>query len=395
MVRNCGGVEVADIFRQYGPEYRKIHPMPRNQLRAMRAIEVCRTAELGGHVDKCDHCGHLEISYNSCRNRHCPKCQFLKKEQWIEARSEDLLPIQYFHIVFTIPDELNPIVLRNQKVMYNLLFRSVSETLITLGRDPKHLGAHIGFIGVLHTWGQNLMDHPHIHCIVPGGGLSPIRHKWVSCRKKFFIHVNVLRELFKKKFLAYLKQSYEAGELAFPGAIAYLQEPKIFERFRKQFYCKKWVLYSKPPFGGTEEVIRYLGRYTHRIAISNHRIINVADGRVSFRWRDYADGNKKKIMTLDAPEFIRRFLLHVLPDRFVKIRHYGLLGSRNCKNNLTLCRELLHVCKAEKDNESRTETWKELLLRISGVDITKCPVCQKGRMHTTEVLQPAGCSRSP
>jgi hypothetical protein len=230
----------------------------------MRALEVCRTAELGGHVDKCDHCGYLEISYNSCRNRHCPKCQFLKKEKWIEARSEDLLPIQYFHVVFTIPEELNPIVLRNQKVMYDLLFRSVSETLIRLGRDPKHLGAHIGFIGVLHTWGQNLMDHPHIHCIVPGGGLSPIRHKWVSCRKKFFIHVNVLRDLFKKKFLAYLKQSYEAGEPAFPGAIAYLQEPKVFERFRKQFYRKKWVLYSKPPFGGPEEVIRYLGRYTHR-----------------------------------------------------------------------------------------------------------------------------------
>lgn len=394
-MRNTSGVEVADIFRQYGPEYRKIHPLPRNQLRAMRAIEVCRTAELGGHVDECDHCGHMEISYNSCRNRHCPKCQFLKKEKWIEARSKDLLPIQYFHVVFTIPEELNPIVLRNQKVMYDLLFHSVSETLITLGKDPKHLGAYIGFIGVLHTWGQNLMDHPHIHCIVPGGGLSPIGHKWVSCRKKFFIHVNVLRDLFKKKLLAYLKRSYEAGELAFPGAIAYLQEPKVFERFRKQFYRKKWVVYSKPPFGGPEKVIRYLGRYTHRIAISNHRIINVENGRVSFWWRDYADGNKKKIMTLDAPEFIRRFLLHVLPDRFVKIRHYGLLGSRNCKNNITLCRKLLHVCKAEKDNEARTETWKELLLRVAGVDVAKCPVCRKGRMHTTKILEPAGCSRSP
>lgn len=346
-------------------------------------------------MDECDHCGHMEISYNSCRNRHCPKCQFLKKEKWIEARSKDLLPIQYFHVVFTIPEELNPIVLRNQKVMYDLLFHSVSETLITLGKDPKHLGAYIGFIGVLHTWGQNLMDHPHIHCIVPGGGLSPIGHKWVSCRKKFFIHVNVLRDLFKKKLLAYLKRSYEAGELAFPGAIAYLQEPKVFERFRKQFYRKKWVVYSKPPFGGPEKVIRYLGRYTHRIAISNHRIINVENGRVSFWWRDYADGNKKKIMTLDAPEFIRRFLLHVLPDRFVKIRHYGLLGSRNCKNNITLCRKLLHVCKAEKDNEARTETWKELLLRVAGVDVAKCPVCRKGRMHTTKILEPAGCSRSP
>lgn len=391
-MRNCGGVEVADIFRQYGPEYRKIHPMPRNQLRAMRAIEVCRTAELGGHVDKCDHCGHMEISYNSCRNRHCPKCQFLKKEKWIEARSEDLLPIQYFHVVFTIPEKLNPIVLRNQKVMYDLLFRSVSETLIKLGKDPKHLGAQIGFIGVLHTWGQNLMDHPHIHCIVTGGGLSPDNTKWISCRKGFFIHVNVLSDLFKKKFLAYFEKTNDSCKLRFPGAIGHLQETKAFKKFKSLLYEKDWVVYSKPPFGGPEEVIRYLGRYTHRIAISNHRIIKVEDGRVLFWWRDYADGDKYKVMMLDAPEFIRRFLLHILPNRFVKIRHYGLLGSRNCKTNIALCRWLLDVNRPREDDKSPPETWQQLMFRISGTDVTKCPVCQQGRMHTTGVLLPSRCN---
>ncbi len=394
-MRNPQGVEVADIFRQYGPDYREIHALPRNQLRAMHAIEVCRTAALGGHVDECDHCGHIEISYNSCRNRHCPKCQFLKKEKWIEDRREDLLPIQYFHVVFTIPEELNPIVLRNQKVMYDILFRSVSQTLIELGRDPKHLGARIGFISILHTWGQNLMDHPHVHCIVTGGGLSPEKSRWVSCREDFFVHINVLRDLFKKKSLAYLKLGYESGELVLPGNIAYLQEPETFKRFRKGFYRKKWVVYCKPPLGGTEGVLKYLSRYTHRIAISNHRIINVEDGRVSFWWRDYSDGNKEKIITLDATEFIRRFLLHVLPDRFVKIRHYGLLGSRNRKNNIALCRRLLDVRNPKNDTKDRPETWQDLMLRVSGVDVTRCPACQRGKMFRVEDLLPSSRGRSP
>ncbi len=297
--------------------------MPRNQLRAMSAIEACRTSLLGGHKDKCDNCGHLKISYNSCRNRHCPKCQFLRKEKWIEDRAEDLLPIQYFHVVFTIPAELNPIVFSNQKVMYNLLFRSVSETLVVLSNDPKHLGARIGFIGILHTWGQNLRDHPHIHCIVTLGGLNPDKSRWVSCRKNFFIHVKVLSSLFRSKFLAYLKDSFKSGDLIFPGAIGYLKDPDAFEGFRRQFKHKKWVVYCKPPFNGVEGVLQYLSRYTHRIGISNHRILKLQDGKVSFLWRDYSDGDKKKIMTLDADEFIRRFLLHVLPDRFVKIRLCG------------------------------------------------------------------------
>lgn len=394
-MRSSRGVEVADIFRQCGPDYRKSHRMPRNQRRAMSAIEACRTSLLGGHKDECDTCGHLKISYNSCRNRHCPKCQFLRKEKWIEARAEDLLPIQYFHVVFTIPTELNPLVLSNQKVMYNLLFRSVSETLVALSNDPKHLGARIGFMGILHTWGQNLMGHPHIHCVVTGGGLSPYEDHWVSCRKGFFIPVKVLSALFRGKFLDYLKRSYESEELIFPGIIGHLREPHVFEGFRRQFYHKKWVVYCKPPFNGIEGVLQYLSRYTHRIAISNHRLLKLEDGKVSFLWRDYSDGDKEKIMTLDADEFIRRFLLHVLPDRFVKIRHYGLLANRRRKDNIALCRELLGSCKTETKGKDTPLTWQEHLLKISGVDVTKCPVCKKGTMVRVEVLHPLRCNGPP
>ena len=275
-------VEVADIFRQYGHVYRRSHEMPLNQLRAMRAIEVCRTAELGGHVEQCDTCGAIRISYNSCRNRHCPKCQFLRKEKWLEKRKEDLLPVQYFHVVFTIPDELNPLALRNQRVIYNILFRSVAETLTELSRDQKHLGAQIGFIGILHTWGQNLMDHPHIHCIVTGGGLSPDGDKWVSCRKGFFLSVRVMSRLFRGKFLDYLRKSYDSQELIFPGNISHLQESEAFREFLKGFYSQEWVVYCKPPFKCPEMVLEYLGRYTHRIAIGNHRILKIEDGKVSF-----------------------------------------------------------------------------------------------------------------
>jgi hypothetical protein len=361
----------------------------------MSAIEACRTSLLGGHKDKCDSCGHLVISYNSCRNRHCPKCQFLRKEKWIENRAEDLLPIQYFHVVFTIPAELNPLVLSNQKVMYNLLFRSVSETLMELGNDPKHLGARIGLMCILHTWGQSLIDHPHIHCVVTGGGLSSEECRWISCRKGFFIAVRVISTLFRGKLLDYLKRHYESGDLVFPGNIDYLKEPPAFETFRKQFYYKKWVVYCKPPFNGVEGVLQYLSRYTHRIAISNHRILKLEDGKVSFLWRDYSDGDKEKIMTLDAHEFIRRFLLHVLPDRFVKIRHYGLLANRRRKDNIALCRELLGCSKTETKVKDLPLTWQEQLLKICGVDVTKCPVCKKGTMVRIEVLHPLRCNGPP
>ena len=307
----------------------------------MRAIEACRTADLGGHVDECGHCGTKLISYNSCRNRHCPKCQFLKKERWIEDRGKDLLPIPYFHVVFTIPDLLNPLVLRNQEVLYAVLFKAVSETLAELSLDAKRLGAEIGFISILHTWGQNLMNHPHIHTIVTGGGLSRDGRRWKSCKNDFFLPVKVMSQFFRGKFIAYLKRLRAENKLVYPGAVSHLAQPAAFKALISDLYKKKWVVYCKPPFDGTKGVLEYLGRYTHRIAIGNHRLVKTEDDSVSFRWRDYADNNKSKIMTVSADEFIRRFLLHVLPDRFVKIRHYGLLGNRCRRKKLVLCRELL------------------------------------------------------
>ena len=356
----------------------------------MRAIEVCRTAVLGGHRDKCDNCGHLEVSYNSCRNRHCPKCQTLQKEKWIEARNEDLLPIEYFHVVFTIPSELNHLVSMNQKVLYDLLFRSASETLMELANDPKHLGAKIGVIGILHTWGQNLMDHPHVHCIVTGGGIDGER--WVSCRKGFFIPVRVMSALFRGKFLFHLNNHFKKGELAFPGSISHLKEQGTFASFRNQLYQKKWVVYCKPPFDGAKGVLQYLGRYTHRIAISNNRIIAIRDGKVSFLWRDYANGNCQKIMTLQADEFIRRFLTHVLPTRFVRIRHFGLLANRTRKGNIALCRKILGDSKTATKEKIVKETWQEQLFRICGIDVTTCPVCQKGKMFRMAPLFPYRCN---
>ena len=388
------GPEVADIFRQHGSAYRESHRLSRAQMRVMRAIEVCRTAVLGGHRDRCDACGHLEISYNSCRNRHCPKCQTLRKEQWIEARREDLLPVPYFHVVFTIPAALNPLVSMNQKVLYDLLFRSVSETLMTLSRDPRHLGARIGVIGILHTWGQNLMDHPHIHGVVTGGGLSPDGSRWVSCRKGFFLPVRVMSALFRGKFLDLLKKCFAAGDLVFPGTISHLKEPGTFEAFRRKLYHQQWVVYCKPPFDGAVGVLQYLGRYTHRTAISNNRILALRDGAVSFLWRDYADHNRQKTMTLTAEEFIRRFLLHVLPPRYVRIRHFGLLANRN-KDAIAVCLKILSGGTTIPRETVRQETWQEQVLRICGIDVTTCPVCKHGKMCRVEILPPIRCNGPP
>jgi len=368
--------------------------MPVNRLRAMRAIETCRTADQGGHVDECRHCGAKVTSYNSCRNRHCPKCQFLKKEQWTLAREKDLLPIPYFHVVFTLPDLLNPLVLRNQDVLYGILFKAVSETLAQLAETRKHLGADIGFISILHTWGQNLMDHPHLHNIVTGGGLSRDGRKWKSCKNDFFLPVKVMSKLFRGKFIAYLKKLRAEDKLIYPGVVSRLAQPAVFNALISDLYKKKWVVYCKPPFDGTKGVLEYLGRYTHRIAISNHRIVKTEAGEVSFRWRDYADNNKSKIMTVDADEFIRRFLLHVLPDRFVKIRHYGLLGNRCRRKKLDQCRELLS-CAGHNKAEQRTETWQEALFRIAGIDVAKCPICGERTMRTTEIMRPARCKGPP
>ena len=389
-------LEVADLFRSHGAAYRHEHArgLPLRHLRSMRAIEICRTAELGGHVDECDYCGTLRISYNSCRNRHCPKCQCMDKERWLEAQKRDVLPTQYFHVVFTLPQALRPLALRNQKVIYNLFFRAVSETIKELCEDPKHLGAEPGFIALLHTWSQTLLDHPHIHCIVTGGGLSRDGDQWVPCKKTFFIPVKVLSAVFRGKFLDYLKKGYEKKVLTFSGAVAYLAEEKAFTAMMNKLYGQDWVVYCKPPFKNAETVIDYLGRYTHRVAISNERIVNLNDNRVTISYRDSADHDQIKRLTLDAFEFIRRFLLHILPDGFMKIRHYGLLSNRNRKTKLKRCRELLGASTNPDQKKDGEEAWEDVFYRVTGIDLRICPCCGKGRMVLRETLLPT-CGRNP
>jgi hypothetical protein len=381
-------LEVADLFRAFGPAYRKAHEMPVRHHRVMRAIEMCRTAELGGHLDQCDRCGTVRISYNSCRNRHCPKCQCLAKERWLEAREKDLLPTSYFHVVFTLPAGLRPLALRNQKVLYNLLFKAVSETLTELARDLKHLGAEIGFMAILHTWSQTLIDHPHLHCLVTGGGLSLDQKRWISSRKNFFISVQVLSSLFRGKFLDGLKKLYEAGELKFPGQIEEWKASPAFKKLLTNLYDQKWVVDCRPPLKNPQKVIGYLGRYTHRVALSNDRLVKLEGNRVTFRWRDSADNNKIKCLTLEAFEFIRRFLLHVLPSQFVKIRYYGILSHRHRKGKLLRCKTLLGVSTSEEPKEGPKESWQDLLTRMTGIDPRVCPYCGQGKMIQRETLLP-------
>jgi len=381
-------LEVADIFRAFGLAYREAHEMPRRHLRVMRAIEICRTAELGGHRDQCDHCGTIRISYNSCRNRHCPKCQCLEKERWFEAREKDLLSTPYFHVVFTLPEGLRPLALRNQKVIYSLLFKAVSETLTELARDSNHLGAEIGFMAILHTWSQTLIDHPHLHCLVTGGGLSLDGSRWLRSKKGFFLPVKVLSCLFRGKFLDGLKRVHEAGELRFPGQIEELKEASAFKRLLTNLYRQEWVVYCKPPLKRPEKVMDYLGRYTHRVALSNDRLVKLEGNEVTFRWRDSADNDKIKLLTLEAFEFIRRFLLHVLPEQFVKIRYYGILSHRNRKGKLLRCKRLLGMLIPEQSKQVLKETWQDLLTRITGIDLRICPYCGKGKMIQRETLPP-------
>jgi len=386
-------VEVGDIFREFGAAYRATHNPHPLALKVMSALARCRTAALGGHVEVCEACGYVQNAYNSCRNRHCPKCQGLVREKWLFARQQELLSVTYFHIVFTIPDQLNRLALVNQRIIYNILFKAGSETLIELGRDPKHIGAEIGLLALLHTWGQNLLDHPHLHCIVPGGGLSKDGNKWVfprkmTAKKDFFIHVNLISDLFKKKFLYYLKQAYQNGELKFVGEIEALGLPKAFQSLLNQLYAVKWVTYCKRPFGGPRKVLEYLGRYVHRVAISNYRIQKLEDGKVTFKWRDYRDNNQKKLMTLDAFEFIRRFLLHVLPKGYCKIRYYGLLSNRNKSLKLKRCKELLCTCQHEEPDYFECESWQDLFLALTGIDLRTCPSCGQGRMVFLETIYP-------
>jgi len=378
-------IEVADIFNEYGVTYRANHKLPLQSLKTMSAIENCRTSVLGGHVDKCDNCGHERNSYNSCRNRHCPKCQGLAQIKWLEKRKQELLPVKYFHLVFTIPSELNRLTLVNQKLMYGILFKAASETILMLAGQKKHLGAKPGIISILHTWGQNLMEHPHIHMLVTRGGLSLDGKRWINSKKKFFISVKVLSQVFRGKFLYYLKKAYTNNELMFKGEIEKLKTQELFKQLLTKLYKKQWVVYAKKPFGNAEKVLSYLGRYTHRIAISNHRIKKVENNKVSFQWKDYADNNKKKIMTVSAQEFIRRFLLHVLPSGFFKIRYYGLLSSRNKKSNISLSRKLLGVVNRIIDNIK--QSWQDMLLKHTGFDIRLCPRCKKGQMKLIKTLE--------
>jgi predicted Zn-ribbon and HTH transcriptional regulator len=381
-------LEVADVVREYGAEYLRRHRVPLRHLRTLREIALCRTAVLGGHVDRCDECGYERISYNSCRNRHCPKCGSLAKERWLKARTEELLPVAYFHIVFTLPDDLNALTLINQREIYTLLFQAAGETVLQLGRDKKRLGAEVGMIEVLHTWGQNLMDHPHVHCIVTGGGLSEDGTRWIGSRENFFIPVRVLSRVFRGKFLEQLKKAYQEGQLKCIGRAKELEYRENFQSLLNDLYNKEWIVYAKRPFGGPKQVLAYLGRYTHRVAISNHRLVGMGDGKVSFRWRDYRDHDREKTMTLEAGEFLRRFLLHVLPDGMCKIRYYGFLSNRKRKERLDKCRRLLSVAVPAVERE--TSTWQEMLLELKGIDVLACPSCHEGRMINERMLHPIG-----
>src|SRR5882724_12100960 len=329
-------LEVGDVFRRYGEAYRAQHgaSMSTRQRRVMTAIEVCRTAALGGHLERCDDCGHERNAYNSCADRHCPKCQSLARARWIEDRKADLLDVPYFHVVFTVPEEIAAITLQNKAVLYGILFQTTAETLKTIAADPQHLGAEIGFFAVLHSWGQNLLFHPHLHCVVPGGGISPDGSRWIPCRPRFFVPVRVLSRLFRRLFLTYLQEAFDAGKLRFFSSLEALRDPQVFRRHLDPLRNLKWVVYAKAPFAGPQQVVDYVGRYTHRVAISNHRIADIKDGQVKFNWRDYRDNNQQKIMTLSAEEFMRRFLLHVLPSGFHRIRYYGFLGNRYRKAKL-------------------------------------------------------------
>ena len=372
--------EVQDILDQYGDEYLRNHTVTPQQYKAIMAIRDCRTSALGGHVDECDDCGYSKNSYNSCKNRNCPKCQTFAKEKWIDARKEDLLDVPYFHVVFTIPEELNMIGYQNQKIVYKILFDAVAETLSELAADPEYLGAQIGFTQILHTWGQNLMLHQHTHVIVPAGGVSR-DGKFVISSKDFFIPVRVLSSMFRGKFLYMLKKKYK--DLEFYGSVEEYNNEEIFLALINDMYKKGWIVYCKKTFTSPEAVIEYLGRYTHRVALSNNRIVSIENGNVTFKWLDYRD-NKEKIMTITAEEFIRRFLMHVLPKRFMKIRHYGLLANCNRNTKLRYWQKIVG-CTTAKSRFKGLNT-VEIMQKITGKDVTKCPCCLNGKMKRRKLV---------
>jgi hypothetical protein len=384
-------VEVADILRAAPEAFfeRSRKWFTWLHLKIFNTILACRTPAFGGHIDACSRCGHRAISFNSCRNRHCPKCQANARDRWLAARQRDLLATRYVHVVFTLPHQLGPLTLQNKQEVYSLLFRASAETLLLVARDPKHLGAEIGFFSVLHTWNQQLLFHPHIHCVVPAGGLAADHTRWISGRHNFFLPVKVMGRVFRGKFVEGLRELHAAGKLGFHGGLVHLQEPQAFAAMLRPLFRSDWVVYSKRPFGGAEHALRYLGGYTHRIAISNHRLVALADGRVTFRWRDSAHKNKKRLLSLTVEEFLRRFFLHVLPRGFVRIRHFGLFAHRRRATLLPLCRQLLTAAGApvpSGGSETTCDSTRPLWL---------CPQCG-GPMVLLERLSPVQARlRSP
>lgn len=394
---NAHRLEVADVFRRHEDDFLAQwgHVLSPRQRKAFADIRDCRTAALGGHVEYYD-CGHRVILYNSCSNRSCPKCQAAARARWLAERETELLPVEeYFHVVFTLPQQIAALALQNAKTIYSILFRTVAETMLTIAADPKHLGATIGFLAVLHSWGQNLHFHPHIHCVVPGGGISLDNSRWIACRKSFFLPVEVLSCFFRKRFLIRLRKAFRKGKLQFHGELQSFAQPAAFEALCQKTGEVKWVVYAKPPFGGPEQVLKYLARYTHRVAISNRRMLSLADGRVTFEWKDYADGNQTKTMTLEAVEFIRRFLLHVFPSGFVHIRHFGFLANRRRKAKLALCRSLLPAPQMAVETSADSPVDRDSAFAEPGARL--CPVCKAGRLMFVQVLsaEVLACSLSP
>jgi hypothetical protein len=384
-------LEVADVFRQYAQPFLARFGASPQQRRVLRDVQACRTAALGGHIDACNRCGHQVISYNSCRNRHCPKCQGPARARWQAARAAELLPVPYFHVVFTLPGVLAPLALQNPSVVYNALFASVAATLLEVAANPRRLGARIGFLSVLHTWGQNLMHHPHLHCVVPAGGLSPDGTRWIHGRADFFLPVRVLSRVFRGKCIELLKAAFDRGELHFHGDLRPLAARRAMEWLLDESVRNEWVVYAKPPFGGPAQVLKYLARYTHRVAISNHRLLTLAGGKVTFRWKDYARGNKAGVMTLDAEEFIRRFLMHVMPGRFVRIRYHGFMANRNRAANLAKCRELLDEQHPAEPGDvpvavAQTGVVSASLVATGVFDLC-CPFCHQGWMRRVGLLE--------
>jgi Putative transposase/Transposase zinc-binding domain len=390
---SCEGLELADVFHQFGASFRDQHDASLSgaRRRAMTAIERCRTAALGGHVERCGECGHQRIAYNSCRNRNCPKCQGLARARWLADRQAELLDVPYFHVVFTVPDEIAMIAFQNQTAVYDILFRAASETLRVIAGDAAHLGAEIGFLAVLHTWGQNLTHHPHLHCLVPGGGIAPDGESWIACRPGFFLPVRVLSRMFRGRFMHDLEKAFTAGALHFVSALRHLHEPAAFRRYLAPLRGTDWVVYAKRPFAGPEQVLDYVGRYTHRVAISNNRLLSIDNGKVRFRWKDYRDGDRQKTMTLEAGEFIRRFLIHVLADGFQRIRYYGFLGNCHRARKLARCRELLAMAPREPASDPAPD-YRDRYEALTGQSLRECPHCRAGIMVVIgSIARPTVC----